>query len=140
MQKFQDRKEKPSTQYIVDIRDIWNSVDKSMCLFPNGLKVNDIIESCFFLPQKRKLVENKDNDIDGQASQIQAKTIQAKLTSLIRFLEFLEDLSIYAGFTRAELKGTKQFLGELKAGLRNLITERETKIRENKNLFGTRSF
>ena len=140
MQKFQDRKEKPSTQYIVDIRDIWNSVDKSMCLFPNGLKVNDMIESCFFLPQKRKLVENKDNDIDGQASQIQAKTIQAKLTSLIRFLKFLEDLSIYAGFTRAELKGTKQFLGELKAGLRNLITERETKIRENKNLFSTRSF
>ena len=81
-----------------------------------------MIESCFFLPQKKKLIDNKDKSIEGQDSHIQAKTIQSKLASLIRFPKFLEDRSIFAGFTRAELTGTKQFLGELKSGLRNLIT------------------
>ena len=104
-----------------------------MCLFPNALKEHDMIESCFFLPQKRKLVDNKDKDVEEQASHIQAKTIQAKLASLIRFLKFLEDCSIYVGFTRAKLRGGKQFLGELKGGLKNLITERETKVTENKS-------
>ena len=55
MQKFQDRKEKPALQYISDIKDVWNTVDKSMCLFPNELAEHEMIESCFFLPQKRKL-------------------------------------------------------------------------------------
>ena len=119
--------------YTVNIQDIWNSVDKSLCLFPNALREHDMIESCFFLPQKRKLIDNKDKDVGEQASHIQAKTIQTKLASLIHFLKFLEDRRIYAGFTRAELRGTKQFLGKLKVGLRNLITERETKIRENKS-------
>ena len=30
MQNFQDRKEKSFLQYILDIKDVWNSVDKSM--------------------------------------------------------------------------------------------------------------
>lgn len=50
MQKFQDRKEKSSLQYILDIKDVWKSVDQSMCLYPNGLKEFEMIESCFFLP------------------------------------------------------------------------------------------
>ena len=56
-----------------------------------------------------------------------------KLGSVIRFLKFLEDCSIFAGFKRAELAGTQQFLCELKTGLTSLIIERSTKIRENKS-------
>lgn len=50
MQKFQDRKEKSSLQHILDIKDVWKSVDQTMCLYPNGLKEFEMIESCFFLP------------------------------------------------------------------------------------------
>lgn len=60
MQKFQGRKEKSAMHYILGIKDVWHSVDKSMCLFPNALKDNEMVELCPFLPQKRKLIENKD--------------------------------------------------------------------------------
>lgn len=56
--KFQDHKAKPVEQNIVDIKDVWMSVDKTMCLFPNGLREHEMVESCFYLPQKRKLIDN----------------------------------------------------------------------------------
>ena len=63
MMKFQDQKTKPVEQYILDIKDVWMSVDQTMRLFPNGLKQHEMIESCFYLPQKRKLLENKDKEV-----------------------------------------------------------------------------
>lgn len=62
MQKFQGRKEKSAMQYILDIKDVCHSADKSMCLFPNALKDSEMVELCPLLPQKRKLIENKDRD------------------------------------------------------------------------------
>ena len=85
-----------------------------------------MIESCFFLPQKRKLIENKDKEVHEQVCHIQAKTIKSKLDIAIRFLKFLEDRSIFAGFSRSELNASKQFLRELRTGLKDLITERDT--------------
>ena len=67
MQKFQDRKEKSALQYILDIKDVWKSVDQSMCLYPNGLIEHEMAESCFFLPQKRRLLENKDKEVNEQS-------------------------------------------------------------------------
>ena len=52
---FQDMKEKPSSQYILDIKQVWMSVDKSFCLLPNALKYYESIESRFYLPQKKKI-------------------------------------------------------------------------------------
>ena len=137
MQKFQDRKKKSlvkkTSQYILDIKDVWHSVDKSMCLFPNALKEHEMVESCFFLPLKKKLLENKDRNVEEQQCHIQAETITSKLGSVVRFLKFIKDRSIFAGFRRGELGATKQFLSELKSSLKNLLTERTTKIREHKS-------
>ena len=137
MQKFQDRKKKSlvkkTSQYILDIKDVWHSVDKSMCLFPNALKEHEMVESCFFLPLKKKLLENKDRNVEEQQCHIQAETITSKLGSVVRFLKFIEDRSIFAVFRRGELGATKQFLRELKSSLKNLLTERTTKIREHKS-------
>ena len=99
MQKFHNHKKKPPLQYVSDVKDVWNSVDKSMCLFPNVLTEHEKIESCFFLPQKRKFIENKDKAIHQQDCHIQAKIGKSKLDSVIRFLKFLEDRSIFAGFS-----------------------------------------
>ena len=52
---------------------------------------------------------------------------------MIRLLKFLEDRSIFAGFSRFDVNTSKQFLRELRTGLKDLITERETKIREHKS-------
>lgn len=133
MQKFQDRKKKSALQYVLDIKDVWKSVGKSMCLYPNSPKEHKMVESSFFLIQKRKLIENRDREVDQEACHIQAKIIKAKLDSVIRLLNFLEDRKIFAEFSKAELVATKQFLRELKTGLRNLITERATQIRQNKS-------
>ena len=136
--KFQDRKEKPSSQYILDIKQVWMSVDKSFCLFPNAVKYYESIESSFYLPQKKRLLENKDKDVEEQQVHIEAKTISSKLGSVVRFLKYLEERSIFAGFSRQELNSCKEFLRELKTGLRNLITERVTKMKEFKsNIFMT---
>lgn len=62
------------------------SVEKTMCLFPNGLREHEMVESCFYLPQKRKLTENKDKEVNGQDSHIQTKTTKSKLDSVIRRL------------------------------------------------------
>ena len=126
MQKFQDCKEKYALQYILDIKDVWKSVDKSMCLFPNGLTEHEMIESCFFLPQKRKLIENKDKEVHKQDSHIQAKTIKSKLDNAVRLLKFLEDRSIFAAFSRPELNASRQFLRDFRTDLKHLITQRET--------------
>ena len=55
---------KSSALYIRHQRRTAHSVDKSMCLFPNALKEHDMVEWCFFLPHKKKLLENKDRDIE----------------------------------------------------------------------------
>ena len=133
MQNFQDRKEKSFLQYILDIKDVWNSVDKSMCLFPNGHKEHEMIESSFFLPQKRRLIENKGKEPHEQDCHIEAKTIKSKLDSVIRLLKFLEDRSIFAGFSKTELNASKQFLREFRTGLKDLIIERATQMKEHKS-------
>ena len=101
-------------------------VDQTMCLFPNGLKEHEMIESCFYLPQKRKLSENKDKEVQEQECYIQAKTIKSKLDSVVRMLKFFQDRSIFAAFNRNELHTSQQFLRELRTGLKDLIRERET--------------
>ena len=63
-----------------------------------------MIESCLFLPQKKKLMETKDKEMEDQACHFQAETIKSKLGSVIRFLKFLEDRSIFAGCKRTELR------------------------------------
>ena len=86
MQKFQNRKEKSAMQYILDIKDVWHSLDKNMCLFSNALKDHEMVKSCLFILQKRKLIENKDREGEEHESHIQAKTIKSKLSSVIRLL------------------------------------------------------
>lgn len=83
---FQDCKAKLVDQYVLDIKDVWMSVEKTVCLFPNGLREHEMVESCFYLPQKRKLTENKDKEVNEQDSHIQAKTTKSKLDSVIRLL------------------------------------------------------
>ena len=43
MQKFQNRKEKSAMQYILDIKDVWHSLDKNICLFSNALKDHEMV-------------------------------------------------------------------------------------------------
>ena len=43
MQIFQNHKEKSALQYILDIKNVWQSVDKSMCLYPNGLAEHETV-------------------------------------------------------------------------------------------------
>ena len=50
-----------------------------------------MIESCLFLPQKKKLMETKDKEMEDQAYHFQAETVKSKLGSIIRFLKFFED-------------------------------------------------
>ena len=133
MMKFQDQKTKPVEQYILDIKDVWMSVDQTMCLFPNGLKQHEMIESCFYLPQKRKLLENKDKEVQEQECHIQAKTIKSKLNNVVRMLKFFQDRSIFAGFNRNELHASQQFLRELRTGLKDLIRQRGTQMKEYKS-------
>ena len=60
-------------------------------LFPNVFKEHEMIESCLFLPQKKKLMETKDKEMEDQAYHFQAETVKSKLGSIIRFLKFFED-------------------------------------------------
>ena len=71
--------------------------------------------------------------MEDQECHIQAEKIKSKLGSVVQLLKFLEDRSIFAGFPRAELEATKQFLRELKNSLRKLVTKRTTQIRQNKS-------
>ena len=57
-----------------------------MCLFSNALKDHEMVKSCLFILQKRKLIENKDREGEEHESHIQAKTIKSKLSSVIRLL------------------------------------------------------
>lgn len=75
MQKFQDRKENSAMQYILDIKDILHSLDNSLCLFSNALNNLEMVESCLFIHQKKKLIGNKDREEDEQESHFQAETI-----------------------------------------------------------------
>lgn len=70
MQKFQDRKENSAMQYILDIKDIL-----CLCLFSNALNNHEMVESCLFIHQKKKLIGNKDREEDEQESHFQAETI-----------------------------------------------------------------
>ena len=49
---------------MLDIKDAWKLLDKSMCIYPNGLKEHGMVELSFFLQEKRKLRENKDEEVD----------------------------------------------------------------------------
>ena len=107
-------------------------------IFPNALKDCESIESSFYRSQKKRFLENKDKDVEEQKVHIQAETISSKLGSVVRFLKFLEDRSIFARLNWQELNSCKEFLWELKTGLRNLITRRTTKMKEVKsNIFMT---
>lgn len=75
MQKFQDRKENSAMQYILDIKDILHSLDNSLCLFSNALNNHEMVESCLFIHQKKKLIGNKGREEDEQESHFQAETI-----------------------------------------------------------------
>ena len=82
-------------RYCNDVRDIWRSVDSLLCMHPNQLTETELIESKFFLPQKDRLIENKNKDPKHQTAHIQATTIKSKPTNFNRFLTFLELRSIY---------------------------------------------
>lgn len=84
---------------MLDIKDAWKLLDKSMCIYPNGLKEHGMVELSFFLPEKRKLIENKDKEVDQQECHLQAKTIKTKLDSVICLLKFLVDRIIIARFS-----------------------------------------
>lgn len=83
-----------------------------VCLFPNGHKEHEMIESSFFSPQKRRLIENKGKEPHEQDCHIEAKTIKSKLDSVVRLLKFLEDRSIFAGFSKTELNASKSSSSE----------------------------
>ena len=93
LMKFQDRKEK-----------------KQLYIFPNALKDYESIESSFYRSQKKRFLENKDKDVEEQKVHIQAETISSKLGSVVRFLKFLEDRSIFARLNWQELNSCKEFL------------------------------
>ena len=86
-------------QYLLNINDIWTTVDPNMSLHPNQLQSPKNIETRF-LPTREKPVENKDKDPKHQTVHIQAKTIKGKLQSLIRLTDFLRDRHVYVGLTR----------------------------------------
>ena len=48
-------------------------------------------------------------------------------------MKFLEDRSIFAGFSKLELNASKQFLRKLRTGLKDQITERDTQIKKHKS-------
>ena len=127
--------EQSAAQYLLNINDIWTTVDPNMSLHPNQLQSPENIETRF-LPTREKLVENKDKDPKHQTVHIQAKTIKGKLQSLIRLTDFLRDRHVYVGLTRQDLGDIKLFIGHLQKNLKDLILEREHSIREFKsNIF-----
>ena len=72
---FRKREGETATQYCNDVRDIWRSVDPLACMHPNQLPETELIESKFFLPQKNRLIENKNKDPKYQTAHIQATTV-----------------------------------------------------------------
>ena len=133
---FLKRTEKTASQYILDINDVWSTIDPNMCLHPNQFKDPENVETMFFLPMRKKLEENKDKEIDEQSDHIQAKTIKSKLQSIIRFTGFLRDRHIFVGLSRQEITDLTQFIWELQKNLKDLISEREHSIKEFKsNIF-----
>ena len=134
--KFLKRTEKTASQYILDINDVWSTIDPNMCLHPNQFKDPENVETMFFLPMRKKLEENKDKEIDEQSDHIQARTIKSKLQSIIRFTGFLRDRHIFIGLSRQEITDLTQFIWELQKNLKDLINEREHSIKEFKsNIF-----
>ena len=133
---FLKRTEKSASQYLLDINDIWTTVDPNMSLHPNQLQHPENIETRFFLPTRQKLIENKDKDPEHQTEHIQAKTIKSKLQSLVRLTDFLRDRHVYVGLTRQNLGDIRLFIGHLQKNLKDLILEREQSIKEFKsNIF-----
>ena len=113
LSSFFRRTEKTASQYVLDINDVWCTVDPNMALYPNQLKDPETLETMFFLPMRHKLEENKDKDPHEQTNHIQAKTIKSKLESLIRLTYFLRDRHIFIGLNRQELLDLTQFISEL---------------------------
>ena len=54
----------------------------------------------FIFHRKKRLLENKDKDVEEQQVHIQTETISSRLGSVVRFLKYLEDRSISAGLKR----------------------------------------
>ena len=94
---FLRRTEKTTSQYVLDINDVWYTVDPNMALYSNQLKDPETIETMFFLPMRHKLEENKDKDPHEQTDHIQAKTIKSKLQSLICLTYFLRNRHNFIG-------------------------------------------
>ena len=133
---FLKRTEKTASQYLLDIRDVWSTVDPNMALYPNQLKDPECVETMFFLPMRHKLEENKDKEPNEQTDHIQAKTIKSKLQSLIRLTNFLWDRHLFVGLNRQEILDLTQLIAELQKNLKDLISKCENSIKKFKsNIF-----
>ena len=84
------RLEISAAQYLLDINNVWSTVDPNLSLNPNQLQHPQNIETRFFLPTRQKLIENKDKDPNQHTDHIQAKTIKGKLQNLVRLTDFFE--------------------------------------------------
>ena len=84
------RLEISAAQYLLDINNVWSTVDPNLSLNLNQLQHPQNIETRFFLPTRQKLIENKDKDHNQQTDHIQAKTIKGKLQNLVRLTDFFE--------------------------------------------------
>ena len=87
--QFLKQTEKTAAQYILDINEVWSTVDSNMILHPNQLQDTEDIKTTFFLLMRQKLEDNKGKEEAEQTDHVLAKTIKLKLQSAIRFTDFL---------------------------------------------------
>ena len=85
------------------------------------------------MPEKIKLMENKDKEPDQQNSPIQANTIRTKLASLKHLSKFVAQRKIFIGLNSDELKDLKFKCKELMTNLKNLCKERRQDMHEFKS-------
>ena len=129
IQQYCNRTLKFAEQYVLDITDIRQKIDAEMSLNPNMFRDEENLEAKFYLPQKQLLLDNKDKDPKDQDPHIQAPTIWSKLISLNRFLNTLNQRSIYFGLTNSEVEKLQGMISQCKPNLKNLLKEREQTIK-----------
>ena len=54
---------KAADHYILDINDVWSTVDSNMTLQPNQMEDPENIETMFFLLMRQKLEDNKNREV-----------------------------------------------------------------------------
>lgn len=96
MKEILNHSDDASKQIVANLKEIWQSMDVNLNLFPNKLSDTNLLEDRFFIPHFRKL---KDFNLKMTRSKknLKPSTVCTKMSSLRKLIDFSTSRKLYIG-------------------------------------------